>query len=1024
MLKPLPFGRLASLAAAALALLAQPLRTGAATWNWNNNTTGDWSSSASWQGGAIPPANDLTTILNFAGNVGSAATPTTYAANNDFAGTFQLNQLILNGIDASPSSSGIFNTIIGNPLYFGGTSPAVTMSGSASFAVNTPVQIAGGLTVGGNGFGTVTFNAKVSGFADITKLGSSTMRFGTSPVFPATAAPSENAWSGRLLINAGTVRFNNNAQAGATAIRANPVVFTGGGSLTIKRDNGDEVAGFETSLRIGTLSGNSGFVTATVEGANTSNYDIVITTLGSGTFGGSITMPGPTGTGDDPGAFIVRGNGSQTLTGPLFIQKDVIVGDGATLTLGGSARLSGQTKGAVVFAGGNLILDNTAGNVPFGRLRDGSADSSTVEAVGGGTLTLIGNAANGTSETTGRLQIGSGSNPRSGHLTLSIVHNSATAATELIFQDYSRNQTAVQQFATVDFTATNGAGTVLTLGQSGSNPRFRFITGSPLINSLMSTTAGASSVGWATVNGKDFASYDTTNGVIATTTAPWTTTLLPSANALVTADASTPATSAPYAVNSIKIAPTAVGQKLNIAGAGNLATTAILLVGGIDFLISSTSSGGIAGGAPRFFNVESAVLTVDAPLAEPAQPVVKTGKGTLVLNNSANATVTATTSINKGVLRAQTAASLPAGELRFRGGVLEIGGGATFSRSVNFGPGSVNWSGIVSDGLGGGTPVDDDRGSGGFAAFGADASVDLNAPGADLIRWEDNGFVRSSYSLIFGSPTATHRITWVDSLSLTATAANPANVNYNAREIRVIDNPATTGDWARITGSISGSAQNDLIKTGNGTLELAGTNTYPGATFIQEGTLLITGSSTASFVHEVKSGATLGGNGSIGTVRVGAGGELSPGMPAAFASILRTGDLAFLDPTAKLTIGIGGTNAGGDVLDAYDQLIVNGSVILDGAELGGSLLNGYNPTTNDRFFIILNDGVDPVQGQFASGAQVIIGGKIFEIYYSANYDTFSLTGGNDVALQLIPEPASALLLALGALICTRRRRAV
>ena len=65
------------------------------------------------------------------------------------------------------------------------------------------------------------------------------------------------------------------------------------------------------------------------------------------------------------------------------------------------------------------------------------------------------------------------------------------------------------------------------------------------------------------------------------------------------------------------------------------------------------------------------------------------------------------------------------------------------------------------------------------------------------------------------------------------------------REIRVVDNPDSTADLARISGIIfSDTAANngmlhDLLKTGDGALELSGANTYIGGTLVAEGTLLL-----------------------------------------------------------------------------------------------------------------------------------------------------------------------------------------
>ncbi len=67
------------------------------------------------------------------------------------------------------------------------------------------------------------------------------------------------------------------------------------------------------------------------------------------------------------------------------------------------------------------------------------------------------------------------------------------------------------------------------------------------------------------------------------------------------------------------------------------------------------------------------------------------------------------------------------------------------------------------------------------------------------------------------------------------------------------------------TGTITDSndGQSAVIKNGDGTLTLAGNNTYSGATTVNAGMLLVNGSISNSSVS-VASGATVGGNGTIG----------------------------------------------------------------------------------------------------------------------------------------------------------------
>ncbi len=953
--KSLRFRLLALVTGVVLFALCGTVRAGNYTWG---NVTGAWSNGANW-GGAAPGGLDAMDTLTFGGSV---ALP--YTATNDVAAVpFELDQLIITATDAG--ASGASHLITGNGLRFMSAISQIMVNDTGSVTMNTPVEFGNDATlaVGGNGTGTVTLNGGVTSFGDVFKTGSSTLRFGTLPVLPATIASSDNRWVGRLQAVGGTVRFNNNAQSGSTALRANPVILNAGAVLTIKRDNGDQTGAYDTSLRIGTLSG-SGTVLATAVGTGTQaidNYDIVITALSdsqsSGVFDGALTLPGPYGAGNDSGKLAVRGTGTQTLSGTVSIYKDVAVGRGATLKLAGSASIASQvTNGAIIFNGGTFILDNTANNVAgSGRLRDGSPSSSGMESIGGGTLNLIGNTS-GSSEVTGRLQLGSlnakltggtESNPRSGHLNISVTHNAGgTASTDLRFQSYSRDQSTLQQFSTVDFSACDGAGNPLTLGNTGNNPHIFLSNGAFFVplnpGGLLNATSGTASTGWATVNSTGFATYDNTSGVKAVATSAWSSSLDANANALITGNATTPV--AAFAVNSIRIVPGAPGQSLTIAGAGDLACTAFLLAGATDYTIAASSTGGIAGGSARFFHVEKATLTVSASLVQNAagQPVVKSGAGTLVLTHAGNASLPNPVVINEGIVRATPGASLPSNEIRLRGGTLEIAGGGTFSRSISFGANSLNWSGVVFDATtASNVQVSVDRGSGGLAAYGADVTLDFNGPGSTNIQWEDVGFVRAGHALIFGSKTATHRVTWSDNLSLTdvVSAGSVALTTYNAREIRVVDNPGSTADSARITGVVSGNAYNDLLKTGDGTLELASVsgNTYLGATIIEEGTLLVTTDNSSSFATIVKNGSTLAGDGSLDAIVLESGSNLQPGVND--IGILSASSLLWRSgAVAKFDLGASGQS---DMLDLgsglFEKSPASGTWVFDfggGGEAG------------------------------------------------------------------------------------------
>ncbi len=985
------------------------------TFTWNA-LDGMWSDFSKWIGGQAPTGIDASDQLQFNGSG--------YTATNDVApaggAAFVLNQFTFG--TTGPVA------LAGNAVRLSGTAPAITQTGAGAVNLNLPISASTPVSFTGNGAGVVTINGALSGIFDLTKSGTSTYRFGS----PGLGISSGNAWTGALNLAGGTVTFAqaaaNVSPAAASALRGNAINFS---SPSAQITSVDE-------LRMGQISGTGG--TVTVRDSNGNGRDVVLFASNNATFDGTFSNNAAGGTG--AGKLAVRGVATQTLTGTVQINDDMTVGHGAGLVLAGNATLGTASAGAVVLEGGTFTLDNTATN-NSDRLRDGAANDTSIETVSGGTFSLLGNASNSTNEFIGRLQLGNAKNPRGGALTIN-VSQPGNFGTTLSIASYSRVSTLTPR-NTVDFTASK-AGVTVAPGQSTSLPRILVfnITTTGAGGLLTSSDISDSAIGWATVNGSDFATSGS-NGIAPVVTSLFGSSFLTSTNARI--DSAIPNASITSASDSslasLKINP-GPGQTLSINGAGSLSTNGILLTGPNDFSIvnGGAGTGGISGpGGSRYFHVQSAVLTLGVSVAKTdlsgkQNSLTKSGAGTLVLTNPGNAALTKTLTINAGTVRATPGSSLTGGKIEFRGGVLEIVGGGTLVRTLGDTDGNLNWRGDdLSTGI---TPVplanrglsSADRGSGGFAAFGSDASVDLNGAGATNLTWEDPYFVDSNQALIFGSTRATNRVTFVDNIDL-----NGTGVAYSAREIRVEDNVSSTGDFARLSGSISGSTNRDLFKTGPGLLELSGNSSLNGATIIHEGEISVTGSTVSSFLTRVRSGAKLRGNGTVGGVLVESGGTLEPGDAANRAGILNTGDatrggdVTFMDGTAKLVIELGGTTAGGDPAATYDRLNVTGSISLNGATLQGSLLNGFNPALGTLFFIMVNDGSEAVSGTFAQGGFVnFAGGALFEVSYTGNFvadgsGANSFAGGNDVVLRAVPEPSSiALLVGCGSLLALRRRR--
>jgi len=190
---------------------------------------------------------------------------------------------------------------------------------------------------------------------------------------------------------------------------------------------------------------------------------------------------------------------------------------------------------------------------------------------------------------------------------------------------------------------------------------------------------------------------------------------------------------------------------------------------------------------------------------------VQTGIGTTAL--SGTNTYTGKTFVHGGVLRLDSAGAVPGGigatggisPIIVEGGVIGLNSG-NFTRSVGTDDSQVQF-----------------KGSGGFAAYGADRTVNFGGANAAL-AWGVNGFVPVGSSLILGSHDSTHKVT----------LTNPLSLGYGTQVVRVEDGAGTVD--GELSGVVSGDAQ--LIKRGFGTLRLSGLNTFTGGTVLEEGTLI------------------------------------------------------------------------------------------------------------------------------------------------------------------------------------------
>jgi fibronectin-binding autotransporter adhesin len=205
--------------------------------------------------------------------------------------------------------------------------------------------------------------------------------------------------------------------------------------------------------------------------------------------------------------------------------------------------------------------------------------------------------------------------------------------------------------------------------------------------------------------------------------------------------------------------------------------------------------------------------------------VVKAGLGTQVFIGGGS-NYTGSTTISGGALQASDGAGLPTvSNLIFSGSLAQNGYGAvlqgsgSFTRALGTGAGQVQWTG-----------------DGGFSANGGTLIVSMS-PGASLV-WSNSGnsngtpqFVGDGNVLTLGSRTANSQVIFTDGIDL----------NGETRQIDVA--AGTGGDSALMSGNIvnglAGTNAAGLLKSGAGTLILAGSNTYDGGTTVIAGTLIL-----------------------------------------------------------------------------------------------------------------------------------------------------------------------------------------
>lgn len=887
-------------------------------------------------------------------------------ANNDARFTGEGRSITLgeeihvNDITVDAASGNATYTVSGSPsLVLEGVSiPTVNIATGRTFAIDSLVQADAGLIK--EGAGTLRLSANASRLSDIT-------------------------------VNAGVLQIGLATSTGGNFALRRSDLFLGAGATVSSVGNTAKAENF--NLWTGGFSG-SGTVT-TKSSTTSTTGSLTLTLLHDTTFSGAITAKG----------LFLQGAAVQTLTGNITgVTDGVTIDTGSTLRLAGSGTpsLGALGKSSITLRGGSLVLDNTDGDTSAvtGRI-DGKLNSF------GGTLTLLGDS-NGTLEGIDALELYSGATT-----LVSRAKNGASGVTSIAFTELV---TYASSRATLNFDL-SATGATITVGNKTPPP------------------LGA----WATFGGEEYAMYSATAVVKHTYQAGAGSTtnalgISPGAENYAALDQSIPVVlrdTFDYNAKALRILPGGAGESLSLGRSVNLQVSGILLAGSYDYTINNLpgSAGSLTTpvtstdvNSPRYIGVSqpNAQLTLAIPIKKPGLDVVKYGAGVLALTADNTATLNSGNTafvVNEGILRVTMGTSLPDNghtSVHLRGGVLELANGTDaalgdFKFALGTAGGTVNWTGTTI-----GTTGIIDRGEGGFSAHGGNATVNIGGLATpSTLTWNSGQFVSDGFALAFGSSKANSRITLLNNVALDSGSSTAA---YNLRTFRVQDNPNSSTDLARIAGGISGSGNSDFLKTGPGTLQLTGTNSFAGQTIIHSGALQIGASDGAG-----------AGNGKLSATEqivVHGGGSLLLGGQSNFQDRIHDTAPIALDGGSIHPNGLSEytTGAGNKILPGVGVLTLLSSSFIDfgnGAstfafsDSSHATWNGtlsiYNWGQGDRLF-------------FGSDANGLREDQLAKIQFFSGFNTGRLPSpsiSSDGELVVVPEPstaltAGALLLYLGA----------
>ena len=696
----------------------------------------------------------------------------------------------------------------------------VTLTGGAlQLMANSDINVATGLTA--------TVNSTLDGTFNLTKTGDGVLALGGT-----------NTYSGNTLINAGTLSISADTNLGSApgTVVADSINFTGTSTLQFTGTGSPTI----NSNRGITISSGVTGTAQVVASANTVAYSGVITGAAGTTFR-------KTGAG----TLNLSGNSTSAFLGALNV-------DGGTLVLSGAGRIAG-TSSVTIGNRATLTLDQTTNTAD--RIAGGITTTT------GGTLnfTHAGAAATNYAENVGLLTLTAGA------LTI----NGSQAAT---------GQTSAVTLSQI----TRSAGGTLYFNGTGAGTNNR---NELLVASLTGIPASGVIIPWAVVNDGTGVSFAQNTGAGTTlrrfagtvlTTAPSTWLAASNARPAATGGINNVARSVntitfDSGVNLDGTAATALSADRNItmSGAGG---GAILQTGGTSSVTSNGSSSHVFvfGGNEALFHILGTLdigtgATADTNLTG-TNGLTKTGAGTLIIRG--NSTITGTTRVNEGILEGRLAASFGAAQpLHLNGGTLRLSADAatTYTPTITVNADSTiqidrvtaaatavtHTVGTLSIGGGRVLSVNSNDITSGTAYGLTTGALTLTSGGATFdVANNGAGTGTMTVGLISGA------------FGITKTGAgdlvtNSITTGYTAP----VDIQAGRLGWSGASGTISEGqlfyGAGGIIKSGAGTVNLTGANTFTGGVTTTAGVLQFSTVSdnggTASNLGQGTDGISMGG---------------------------------------------------------------------------------------------------------------------------------------------------------------------